>query len=416
MNLSSTITIALRAIAKNKMRAALTIIGIVIGIAAVTTMVSIGMSARQLVLGQFDSFGTNMVIIFPEAQRKGGVRQGRSVTLTADDAQAIVDECETVIAASPMVFFGGHVIYGNANWPPNEIIGVGEQYLTVRNWSIRYGEFFDDRQIDSAAKVCVIGQTIVAKLFQTTNPLGETIRIGNIPFRVVGVLEPKGAALGGEDQDNIVLMPVTTVRKRLYGSNFEDVHVIFASARSANETDDARDEIERLLLDRHNIDFKDEADFRVRDSAEFAAILKTVTGILTLLLSSIAGISLLVGGVGIMNIMLVSVTERTREIGIRMAVGARGRDILWQFLIESVMLSCIGGLIGLGIGIAASAGATVALNAWMSGTSDAEWPLVVSLPAAGIAILFAAAVGIFFGYYPARRASKLDPIDALRFE
>ncbi len=253
----------------------------------------------------------------------------------------------------------------------------------------------------------------MAKLFQTTNPLGETIRIGNIPFRVVGVLEAKGAALGGEDQDNVVLMPVTTVRKRLYGSNFENVHVIFASARTAQETGEARDEIERLLLDRHDIDYADEADFRVQDSAEFAAILKTVTGILTLLLSAIAGISLLVGGVGIMNIMLVSVTERTREIGIRMAVGARGRDILWQFLIESVMLSCIGGLIGLLLGIATSIGFTMAISAW---TNDTEWPIVVSLPAAGVAILFAAAVGIFFGYYPARRASRLDPIDALRFE
>lgn len=413
MELSSTITIALRAIGKNKMRAALTIIGIVIGIAAVTTMVSIGLSARRLVLDQFDSFGTNMVIIFPEAQAKGGVRQGRSVRLTADDSRAIVEECQSVIAASPMVFFGGQVIYGNANWAPDEIIGVGEQYLTVRNWGIRYGEFFDERQNEASAKVCVIGQTIVAKLFQTTNPLGETIRIGNIPFRVIGVLEEKGAALGGEDQDNIVLMPMKTVRKRLYGSNFENVHVIFASAKTAQQTGEARDEIERLLLDRHDIDYADEADFRVQDSAEFAAILKTVTGILTLLLSAIAGISLLVGGVGIMNIMLVSVTERTREIGIRMAVGARGRDILWQFLIESVMLSCIGGFIGLLLGIAASAGVTMAISAWTDGT---EWPVVISLPAAGIAILFAAAVGVFFGFYPARRASRLDPIDALRFE
>lgn len=395
------------------MRAALTVIGIVIGIAAVTTMVSIGLSARALVLGQFDALGTNMIVIFPEAQRKGGVRQGRTVTLTSDDSDAIVDECPSVIASSPMVFAGGQVIFGNQNWAPNEMIGVGEQYLTVRNWGVRYGDFFDDRQVQSSAKVCVIGQTIVAKLFQTMNPLGETIRVGNIPFRVIGILEPKGAALGGEDQDNVVLLPFTTVRKRLYGSNFDDVHIIMASASSAQETMKAKQEIEELLFDRHNIEFANEADFRVQDTAEFAAILKTVTGILTLLLSSIAGISLLVGGVGIMNIMLVSVTERTREIGIRMAVGARSRDILWQFLIESVLLSCIGGFIGLVIGISASAGVTILISTWTDGT---DWPIVVSLPAAGIAILFAAAVGIFFGYYPARRASRLDPIDALRFE
>jgi putative ABC transport system permease protein len=376
-------------------------------------MVSIGLSARELVLGEFDALGTNMIVIFPEAQRRGGVRQGRSVTLTSDDSAAIVKDCPSVIASSPMVFAGGQVIYGNMNWSPNEMIGVGEQYLTVRNWGIRYGDFFDYRQVQSSAKVCVIGQTIVAKLFQTTNPLGETIRVGNIPFRVIGILEPKGAALGGEDQDNVVLLPFTTVRKRMYGSSFDDVHVIMASASSAKETTEAKNEIEQLLFDRHNIEFATDADFRVQDTAEFAAILKTVTGVLTLLLSSIAGISLLVGGVGIMNIMLVSVTERTREIGIRMAVGARSRDILWQFLIESVLLSCIGGFIGLILGISASAGVTMLISSWTAGT---DWPIVISLPAAAVAILFAAAVGIFFGYYPARRASRLDPIDALRFE
>ncbi|MDG2382938.1 MAG: ABC transporter permease [Pirellulaceae bacterium] len=395
------------------MRAGLTILGVVIGIAAVTTMVSIGQSASSLVQGQFETLGTNVIVVFPEFERRSGVRQGRSISLTADDAKAISEECSNIAAASPVVGTAGQVIYGNTNWQPREMVGVGPQYLTVRNWQLQYGGFFTQRDISAAAKTCVIGQTLVARLFQTVNPIGETIRIRNIPFRIIGVLEAKGANIVGEDQDNVILMPYTTVRKRIQGSSFQDVNWIITSAKSAQVMLEATSEIEQLLMDRHRIAPEEKPDFGVQNTTEIANILGTVTSTLTLLLSSIAGISLLVGGVGIMNIMLVSVTERTREIGIRMAVGARSRDILRQFLVESVILSSIGGVIGLLLGVSASAGVTILINKWSEGS---DWPIVISIPAALTAIVFAAFVGIFFGYYPARRASRLDPIDALRYE
>jgi len=415
MNLLLTLRVALRALAKNKMRAGLTVLGVVIGIAAVTTMVSIGQSASELVQGQFQSLGTNLIVVFPGSKRERGVHHGRgtSHTLTAQDADAIARECPSILAASPIVGAAGQVIYGNSNWSPKEMVGVGADYLTVRNWQIRQGGYFTERDIAAAAKVCVIGRTIVEKLFQTTNPIGETIRIKNIPFQVIGVLETKGANMVGEDQDNIVMAPYTTIRKRLQGSSFENVDVILVSARSAQRMTEAEAEIRDLLNERHRITRGDEADFDVQDTTEIANVLGIITGIMTLLLASIAGISLLVGGVGIMNIMLVSVTERTREIGIRLAVGARGRDILRQFLVESTLLSSIGGVVGILLGIGASAGITKIINSLTSGT---EWPVVISFKAALIAMLFAAAVGIFFGYYPARRASRLDPIEALRYE
>jgi len=414
MGLLLTMRIALRALAKNKMRAGLTILGVVIGIAAVTTMVSIGQSASQLVQSQFELLGTNVIVVIPGSHRSRGVRQGTRPTLTAKDSEAIGRECRaTVLASTPLVGTGGQVIYGNANWNPSEMHGVGLDYLTVRNWPLRHGGFFTEADITSAAKVCVIGQTLVAKLFQTTNPLGASIRVRNVPFRVIGILEPKGANMGGQDQDNIILRPYTTVRKRLHGSGFDNVHAILVSARSITGMGDAENDIRQLLLERHRISPGEPADFEVQNMDEIAKVLGMITGTLTALLSSIAGISLLVGGVGIMNIMLVSVTERTREIGIRMAVGARPRDILRQFLVEAVLLSCIGGVIGFGLGVGASTGATAIINSLTSGT---QWPIVISIPAAVIAFVFASGVGIFFGYYPARRASRMDPIDALRYE
>lgn len=413
MNLLLTFRVAIRALAKNKMRAGLTVLGVVIGIAAVTTMVSIGQSASGLVQGQFELLGTNVILVFPGSQQRGGVRQGLNVSLTAEDSDAINDECPSVLAASPLVGAGGQLIYGNTNWSPKEMQGVDRNYLVVRNWELRHGGFFTDRDTTSAAKVCVLGHTVVKRLFQTGNPLGETVRIRNIPFQVIGVLEPKGANMVGDDQDDIVLMPYTTVRKRLYGSNFQDVHAIFASARSVKLMQEAEREINQLLYERHRIPPGEPPDFLVQNTTEIANVLGIITGTLTMMLASIAGISLLVGGVGIMNIMLVSVTERTREIGIRMAVGARGRDILRQFLVEAVLLSCIGGIIGFALGLAASTGATMLINSVTSGT---KWPVIVSFPAAGVAILFSATVGVFFGYYPARRASRLDPIEALRYE
>ncbi len=408
-----TLAIATKALAKNKMRAALTVLGVVIGIAAVTTMVSIGQSASALVQGELESFGTNVMIIFPGESKKGGVRSGRVNTLTSDDSESIAYDCDSIIAASPIVGTGGQVVYGNLNISPNEMFGVGPDYLKVRDWPIEYGSFFDAAQIDKADKVCVIGHTLVNKLFQTSDPLDQKVRINNKPFRVVGILEKKGANMMGEDQDSVILMPYTSVRRTLNGSSFNDVNVIFASAASGTNMEVAKNEVTQLLLDRHGIEKEKDADFDIKTTTEIAQMLGMITGTMTLMLSSIAGISLLVGGVGIMNIMLVSVTERTREIGIRMAVGARSRDILMQFLVESILLSCVGGLIGFALGIGASIGITTLINSFSTGT---DWPVIVSIPAAIVAFLFAAAVGAFFGFYPARRASKLDPIDALRYE
>jgi putative ABC transport system permease protein len=413
MNVLLTIRVAWRALAKNKMRAGLTILGVVIGIAAVTTMVSIGQSAGGLVQGQFELLGTNVIVVFPKRHRQGGVRMGSKNTLTAKDCGAIGRECPSVLAATPIVGTGGQVIYGNTNWNPSEIHGCGIDYLTVRNWPLRHGDFFSERDMASAAKVCVIGQTVLEKLFQTANPLGETIRIRNVPCRVVGVLQEKGANMVGEDQDNIILLPYKTVRKRMHGSSFDDVHAILVSARSVATMSRAENEINQLLFERHNIPIGELPDFEVKNTTEIADMLGVIIGTMTLMLASIACISLVVGGVGIMNIMLVSVTERTREIGIRMAVGARPRDILRQFLIESVLLSCFGGVIGFLLGVSISTGLTTLINAITPGT---KWPIAISIPWAVGAVVFAALVGIFSGLYPAVLASRLDPIEALRYE
>jgi putative ABC transport system permease protein len=408
-----TVQIAIRALAKNKMRACLTVLGVVIGIAAVTTMVSIGQSATSLVRNELEGFGTNVIVIRPTMVQRQGVRSGKKITLTASDSRAIEAECPAILASTPLVGAGGQVVFGSLNYSPNEMFGVGENYLQVRNWPIRHGVFFDRGQIEKGDKVCVIGKTVAIKLFQTANPLGERIRIANKPFTIIGIMETKGANLVGEDQDSILLLPYTTVRRTLQGSQFDDVNAILASAKAVEQMGSAADQIRQLLLSRHKINPGQAPDFEVNTTTEIANMLGMVTGTMTLMLASIAGISLIVGGVGIMNIMLVSVTERTREIGIRMAVGARSRDILFQFLVESVMLSCIGGLLGFSLGIAACYGLTSLINSFSSGT---EWPVVISIPAAIMAVVFSAAVGVFFGFYPARRASRLDPIEALRYE
>ena len=305
------------------------------------------------------------------------------------------------------------MIYGSSNFSPQEIQGVNEDYPIVRNWPVRLGAFFTERDVSSSSKVCVVGHTLVAKLFQTKNPIGEMIRIKNIPFRVVGVLEKKGANMVGQDQDNLVLLPYTTVRKRLQGSEFDNVGAIMVSARSMQVMTEAQLEIDQILSERHRIQPGQARDFVVQNTTEIANIFGAVTGTLTMMLASIAAISLVVGGVGIMNIMLVSVTERTREIGIRMAVGARATDILRQFLVEAVLLSCVGGIIGFLLGVGASVGLVNLINAFTAGT---KWTHQVSITAGVVAFFFAAAVGVFFGYYPARRASRLDPIEALRYE
>jgi putative ABC transport system permease protein len=408
-----TLRVALRALAKNKLRAGLTVLGVVIGIAAVTAMVSLGQSATGLVQNELQAIGTNVMVVFPGRQRSGGVRQGLVPTLTAADSNAIAEQCPSILASSPVVGMQGHVVFGNSNYNPRDCIGVGIEYLTVRNWPLRQGGFFTDREVSSAATVCVIGHTLVAKLFQTTDPINQTIRIKEVPFRVIGVLEAKGANMVGEDQDDIILTPYSTMRKRLQGSEFDNVNAIICSARSMGVMMDAKNEIIQLLSERHRIHPGEPIDFEVGTTIEMSKLLGNILGTMTLMIASIAGISLVVGGVGIMNIMLVSVTERTREIGIRMAVGARGRDILLQFLVEAVLLSFIGGIIGFALGCAASVGLTTLINSITSGT---KWPVVISINAAIMAFLFAAAVGVFFGFYPARRASLLDPIEALRYE
>lgn len=434
MSLWLTIGIARRALVKNKMRAGLTVLGIVIGVAAVICTVSIGTSAGNLVQNQFELLGTNVLIVIPSFQQQGGLRRGNVVTLTAEDSDAIngkttsIDEradaaagksvdraptCPSVLAASPIVGASGQIVFGNINWQPREIQGVDENYPIVRNWGLAMGGFFNDGEIRAKAKVVVIGATIKRKLFQAEDPIGKIVRIKSIPFQVIGVLEAKGPNMFGEDQDNVCMVPYTTVQTRLSGTPFRNVNVIFASAKSPALMAEAQEEIKALVRQRHGIRPGQPDDFEVRNSAEFAKVLGVITGVMTSLLGAIASVSLLVGGVGIMNIMLVSVTERTREIGIRLAVGARSRDILRQFLVESVMLSLIGGLVGIALGIGASFAATSVINNLTAGT---KWPFVVSPTAIVIAILVSSAVGVFFGYYPARKASMLDPIDSLRYE
>ena len=413
MTFTNILRIAIAALGKNKLRAGLTILGVVIGIAAVTAMVSIGTSASELVQGEFKNLGTNVIVISPGSRQARGARTGQTPSLTVSDVTAISRECPSVLAASPLVGAVGQVISGNNNWRPRDLVGVGSDYLLVRNWQIDSGSFFTESDINNANKVCVIGATVVKKLFQTANPIGQNVRIKNIPFEIVGVLASKGANIVGDDQDDVVLMPFTTVRKRLQGSNFNNVDVALASARSTELMTVAQQEIESLMMDRHRISMGQPPDFQVANTTEIASAFGIVTGTLTAMLASIAGISLIVGGVGIMNIMLGSVTERTREIGIRMAVGARPQDILMQFLVEAMLLSVVGGAVGVTLGILGSVGLTMAINALSSGR---DWPIIVNYWAALISLIFSACVGIGFGFYPAWRASKLDPIDALRYE
>lgn len=412
MNLFLTVRIAFWALAKNKLRAGLTMLGIIIGIAAVTTMVSLGGSATELIQSQLEGLGTNVIVVFP-GNKQSNVRDTRTHSLTARDSDAITAECPGVLASTPLIGTSAQVIYGNTNWKPAEVYGTGADYLVVRNWQLHSGEFFQPRDVAAAAKVCVIGRTVANKLFQTSDPIGQMVRVRNMPCRIIGVLERKGANMVGADQDNILLLPFTTIRKRLQGSNFDNVDVIMLSSRSRTQMVDATDEVRQLLMERHRILPGEPPDFEVQSTMEIANTLGAVMGVLTLMLSAVAALSLLVGGVGIMNIMLVSVTERTREIGIRMAIGAKSGDILRQFLVESIILSSIGGVIGIGFGVVASMLLTIGINAWTTGT---KWPIVVSFPAAIVSMFFAGAVGLFFGYYPARRASRLDPIEALRFE
>jgi putative ABC transport system permease protein len=413
VDLLDLLIISLRQLSKNKLRSGLTVLGVIIGIASVTTMVSIGQGAGEMVRNEFKNLGSNVIIVFPGSRQSGGVNRGAVTTLTQDDVAAIAAECPAVGSVTPYVGASGQVIGGNINWNPNQMFGVGPDYPSVHNWPLADGRFFDQRDCAAVNKVCVLGYTVVVHLFPEQDPIGQQVRVKNIPFTVIGVLSKRGANLFGQDQDNILLMPYTTARKRLQNSAFSNVDLIAVSARSELLSGPAEQQIRSLLTERHRLPPGEPPDFDIQNTGDVLKVLNVITGSLTVMLSAIAAVSLVVGGVGIMNIMLVSVTERTREIGIRMALGARPRDILRQFLVEAAVLSSIGGVIGIALGVGASAGIATLINALMPAS---KWPFVLSVQAAAIALLFAAAVGIFFGYYPARRASRLDPIEALRYD
>ena len=405
MNFLMTVRVALKALRKNKLRSLLTVLGVVIGVCAVITLVNLGSGAQISIQKAISGLGTNLLVIFPGSVTQGGIRTGYGTvtTLIPEDAGAILSECADVQMVTPIVTSAAQVVFQNQNWSTS-ILGADTDYQLIKNWPLALGEFFTPQDVKAATKVCVLGETVAEKLFVKQNPVGQVIRVKRIPFRVVGVLTPKGQTAFGQDQDDTIIVPYTTAQKRLVG--ITHINMIMASAVSVEGTAAAQEQIKNLLRHRHKIKKGDDDDFTVRNLADLTAVFSTITGILTLLLGSIASISLLVGGIGIMNIMLVSVTERTKEIGIRLSVGATSQDILLQFLLEAILLSLIGG----GIGILFGMGITSTVS-YFTG-----WPSPVSLYAILIAFLFASGVGIFFGLYPARKASRMNPIDALRYE
>jgi putative ABC transport system permease protein len=405
MQFWETVRVAVDSLLRQKTRAFLTMLGIIIGVGAVVAMVAIGSGAQKAVETQIASLGTNFLMIYPGASMMGGISGGASSaqSLTEDDVKAIKEQCRSVGLVSPTNRTNRQVIAGNLNWSTS-IQGGSPEFFSIRDWRIKSGEPFTDQDVRSATKVCVIGQTIAENLFPDQDPVDQTVRIAKVPFRVVGLLAEKGQNAMGMDQDDLIIAPFTTVQTKLMRS--DHLGAILVSAVNADRISTAKSEITDLLRMRHRLaDWQDD-DFTVRTQTEISAAAGQTTQIMTTLLGSIASVSLLVGGIGIMNIMLVSVTERTREIGIRMAIGARRRDILKQFLIESAMLSMLGGLVGIGLGTL-----VVRIIALKAG-----WPVLVSVGTVGMAFGFATFVGVFFGLYPAGKASKLNPIEALRYE
>jgi putative ABC transport system permease protein len=410
MNVWASARIAVRALRVNKLRSALTMLGIVIGVGAVITMVAVGAGAQARVAEQIQSLGSNMIIVLSGSITAGGVRMGSGsqLTITEDDAWAIQREIRTVTAAAPTSRGSAQIVYGNLNWATS-VQGVTGEFFSAREWDVADGRLFSQEEIEGAAKVALIGQTVAGNLFGESDPLGQVIRIKNVPFGVIGVLQRKGQTTFGQDQDDTVLIPLSTAKRKVLGSsqaNARAVGSIAVKVGDARAMPDAEQEIRGLLRQRHRLQTFQEDDFGIRNLTEVLQSQEASSKVLTLLLAAIASVSLLVGGIGIMNIMLVSVTERTREIGLRMAVGARGRDILVQFLVEAVTLSLLGGILGIALGL----GGSYAIAYF------AQWRTLVSVEAVAVAFVFSAAVGVFFGFYPARQASRLNPIDALRYE
>ena len=406
MNGTNLFKIALRALANNKLRAFLTMLGIIIGVASVIAMLAIGQGSKKSIQQQISEMGSNMIMIHPGAEMRGGVRQDPSAmqTLKLDNYEKLSEECTYLSGISPNVSSSGQLVAGSNNYP-SSVSGVSIDYLNIRQLSVEQGEMFTENDIRTAAKVCVIGKTIVDNLFPDgSDPIGKVIRCNQIPMRVVGVLKSKGYNSMGQDQDDVVLAPYSTVMKRLLAQTY--LGGIFASALTEDMTEEAVEEITSILRREHKLKATDNDDFTIRTQQELSSMLNTTTDLMSTLLACIAGISLVVGGIGIMNIMYVSVTERTREIGLRMSVGARGVDILSQFLIEAILISITGGLIGVIIGC----GASFMIKA------IAHWPVFIQPWSVLLSFAVCTVTGVFFGWYPAKKAADLDPIDAIRYE
>jgi putative ABC transport system permease protein len=406
MNYSNLFRIAVRALIRNKLRAFLTMLGIIIGVASVIAMLAIGEGSKVNITREMSSMGTNMVMVMPNMQRRGGVSLGASssMALKYSDVEAIRNEAASVAAVSPEVRANGQVIFSNQN-TQTTIYGVSEEYLTIKKLEILSGRLFNSNELKGMAKVCILGQTVVENLFGAgADPVGLTIRVKNLPFLIIGVLKDKGESGMGQDQDDLILAPYTTVQRRLAAIDY--INGIYASAISEDKSAQAITEVSEILRRTHKLKESEENDFRVMSQSELIATVSSITDILTILLGAIAGISLLVGGIGIMNIMFVSVTERTREIGLRMSIGGRGTDILKQFLVESILLSVLGGVLGVAFGYLIARGAG----------SLMDIPPVIKVKTVVLAFTVCFAIGVFFGWYPARKAANLNPIDALRYE
>ena len=406
MNLTNLFKIALRALANNKMRGFLTMLGIIIGVASVITMLAIGQGSKKSIQAEISEMGSNMIMIQPGGDIRGGVRQEASSmeTLKLEDYQNIVDETRYVAAVSPSVNTSGQVIYG-ANNAPTTIYGISPDYMEIRRYKVEDGEMFSDQDIAVAAKVCVVGKTVVDNLFPGgENPVGKVIRFQKLPFKIVGVLESKGYNSMGMDQDDLILAPYTTIQKKVLA--ITHLQGITCSALKEEYTEQAIDEISEILRRNHKLKTDEDDDFTIRSQQELSSMLTSTTDMMTVLLAAVAGISLLVGGIGIMNIMYVSVTERTREIGLRMSIGAKGIDILSQFLIESILISVTGGLVGVIFGV----GSAIIVN------QVAHFPIFIQPWSVLLSFIVCTATGIFFGWYPAKKAAQLDPIEAIRYE